>query len=288
MHPAPYVIRVQQWCHAPSEFPKFLSTRMKQLPTAAKVLSVTFAVLLPHIEAAQDTTRDFPEVTIAPVVRYTELSRKTVRFADHQLTLVRVRPPVLPKAPPPPAPTPLTAEQQASMKRLEGKAYASLNVTAVVYLNGKQTVTELRWRDETGRNEYKAFSNADFRYLTQLNQLETETTIYAWFPFVEAYQLSDWTKEAKSPLPGGLDFTPGETEYFVDAEAKDTDGQEATLAGLDYLHAYYKIHYKELKLDYEKRELANDLLEEQLRRNPPKTPDATLRWWPLSAPTTNR
>lgn len=215
--------------------------------------------------------------------QYTELGRKAVNMGDHTVTLVRVRPPQLPKAAPPPLPEPLTAVQRERIEELEKKAHATLNITATVYLDGKQTITELRWRnEETGNLEYVAYSNADFRLLTQLHHLETETTVYSWFPFVSAYSLADWSEEpnARFPIPAGLTFS-SEVEYFVDSRAKDVSGQETTLAGLDYLHAYYQLHYKELKAAYEKREAETAAREEELRKNPPKTPDATLRWWPL-------
>lgn len=215
---------------------------------------------------------------------YIELGRKVVKTGDHTVTLVRVRPPQLPKAPPAPLPEPLTAEQQSRIEQLEKKTHATLNITATVYLDGKQPITELRWRSEdTGNLEYVVYSNADFRYLTQLHNLETETTVYSWFPFVSAYSLADWSEEpgARFPIPSGLTFSSTEVEYFVDSRAKDVAGQETTLEGLDYLHAYYQLHYKELRSAYEKREAENVAREEELRKNPPKTPDATVRWWPL-------
>lgn len=247
-----------------------------------------FSVLaLPMAQAT-----DAPDLVTAeastPVVRYSEMSRKTVILDDHKVTLIRVRPPVLPKAPPPPPPRDLTPEEQATAERMAEKEYVTLSVSGTVYLTGKQPVTELRWRDETGELSFVAYSNADLRYLTQLSNLETKTTVYSWFPFVDAWNLAEWPADQKSPIPRGLNFSATETEYFVDARATDLKSQEATLAGLDYLHAYYQLHYTELKADFEKREAENAERERELRENPPKTPDATLRWWPLSTKPSSR
>ena len=167
-------------------------------------------------------------------------------------------------------------------ERLARKACATLSVSATVYLRaGKTPVTELRWRDESGRYEYHAWSNVDFRHLTQLTQLETETTVYSWFPFVDAVDLAEEPAGWKSPLPREIQLSSTEAEYFVDSRASDLKDQESTLAALDYLHAYYQLYSAELKAAYEKREADADAREKQLREHPPIKPDATLHWWPL-------
>ena len=232
----------------------------------ACVWLVTLAIASP----ATDTAR--------PLVQFSEISRREITVGDHKMTLIRVRPPALPKAPPPPAPPAPTPEQKATEERLAKKAFAALNLTAIVYL-GKQTITELRWRDETGEKEYQAWSNADFRYLNQLPYLETPTIVYMWMPFVEAYTLADFPAGEKPPIPKGLKLGGKGADYVVDLNAQDLVGQEVTLAGLDYLHAYYQLHYKELKAAYEKKELENAAREKELALHPPKTPDTTIRWW---------
>jgi len=217
--------------------------------------------------------------TSAPV-QFSEIARKEITIGDHKMTLIEVRPPVLPKAPPPPAPPPLTADQQATADRLAQKACASLSLTATVYI-GKPTVTELRWRDETGTTEYRAWSNADFRYLAQLPRIETETAVYELTPFLflQAYAPSDFPPGQKPPIPKGLNLSATDTDYVIDASAKDLAGQETTLAGLDYLHAYYQFHYVDLKAAYERAQVAGDAQEKQLRLHPPKAPDTTIRFW---------
>lgn len=216
-----------------------------------------------------------------PAVSYSELSRKVVDFGDHKVTLVRVRPPNLPKVPMPPPRRVATAEEQAAYDRLAEKAYATLNINATVYLRpGKSPVTELHWRDETGEVVYRAFSNIDFRYLTQLSSIETETTVYSWFPFVDTWDLAESPADQKSPIPPGLVFSSSEAEYFIDSRTKDLKKQEITLAGLDYLHAYYQLNYATLKTDYEKREAENTERERQLRENPPKKADTVIHFWP--------
>jgi hypothetical protein len=261
-----------------------------------KVAELPLAPTIPHPEPAIEMhSRLFLFLLFGPLLRatepvatelkFTEVTRKEVRLGDHTVTLIRVRPPALPKVVPAPtaASRPLTAEEKAYEERVAKKAYATLSLSATVYLGGPAPVTELRWRNESGDIEYRAWSNVDFRYLTQLTQLETDSTVYAWFPFVADCDLAGLPADEKPALPAGLDFSRTEAEYVVEARADGLQGQETTLAGLDYLHAYYQLNYADLKADYEKREALNAAEAETLRKNPPRTPDATLRFWPVKS-----
>ena len=215
---------------------------------------------------------------------FAEVTRKAFNLGDHKFTLIRVRKPNLPLLPAPSAPPPLTADQQATAARLSKKAYAELNLTATVYL-GTPTVTELRWRDDTGTTEYRAWSNADFRTLAQLPFIETTDTVYQLQPLmlVLAYAPSDFPAGQKPPIPDGLNLSTTEAEYVVDSSGKDWASQETTLAGLDYLHAYYQVNYADLKAAYEKAQTASDAQEKALREHPPVKPDTTLRFWPIQS-----
>ena len=213
----------------------------------------------------------------------TEVTRKVVTLGDHKITYIRIRPPSLPQLPPAPAPRPLTTEEQATFDRMAEKAYAMLNLTVTVYLGGPQPISELRWRDETGEKSFRAWSNVDFRYLTQLLQFETQTTVFSWFPMVDEVALSEWPADQPSPVPSGLQFDPGVAEYFVDSQVAALKSEETTLAGLDYLHAFSQLHAAELKTDYERREADYVAREKALREHPPKTPDTVIHFWPVQS-----
>jgi hypothetical protein len=242
-------------------------------------LIIGFLGLNPLVLAARDET---PQDVQS--IRYDEISRKVINLGDHKVTFVRVRPPVLPD-PPPPAPVKEpTADEIATAERMEKKAHAILNITATVYLYESRTVTELTWRDEeTGNHEYRAYSNADFRYLTQMHFLESETTIYSWFPFVSEYDLRNLPADEEAPRLPDLVFSGKDAEYFVDSRAKSVETEEATLAGLDYLHAFYQLNYAKLKQDYEKRMAENEAREKELRDNPPIKPDTVIHFWPIKS-----
>jgi hypothetical protein len=225
-------------------------------------------------------------VTAEPLreaICFTEVARKQVNAGDHTITLIRVRPPVLPKALPPQESRLPSAEDLATAERYAGKGHATLSVSATVYLGGPTPITEIRWRNETGDTEHHAWSNVDFRYLAQIPTLETETTVYIWFPFIESFDLKDRPTDQNSSTLAGLSFSPTEAEYFLDSRTKESKEHETTLAGLDHLHAYYKIHYPTLKADYEKRMAENAERERQQRENPPKTSDVTIHFWPIKS-----
>lgn len=251
---------------------------MRHLHLPIRMLLLSPIVLFQALSGAADTRKPAPFVEVS--------ARKVIDFGNHTATYVRVRPPVLPKVPPPAPPAPLSEAERARLDELSEKNHVTLNVSATVYLlAGSRVVTELRWRDdETGELTYRAYSNADFRYLTQLCNLETETTVYLWFPFVEVCDLNDWPVDQSYPLPSDIDLSPTESEYLVDARVNDRADQKLTLAGLDFLHAYYQLHHAELKADHERRVAESARREQELRENPPKQANTVLRFWPKTFP----
>jgi hypothetical protein len=216
-------------------------------------------------------------------IGFTEVSRKVVNLGDHTMSFIRVRTPVLPSAPRLLPVAPSTAAEFARVGEPEKKGFATLNVSATVFLDDKRTITELRWWDETGANEYIAYSNADFRYLDQLSQIETEKTVYMWFPFVNVFDLTNLGADSISALPSGVKLSTKETEYVVDVRAKNLASEEITLAGLDYLHAFYQLHASSLKADYKKRMTDNAAREKELREHPPVKPDTVIHFWPIKS-----
>lgn len=242
-------------------------------------LSVTLAAGVVH--AADSSPLATAEVA-GSGIQYSEVSRKTVNLGDHKMTFVRVRPPILSAPPPPPPVREPTAEEIAMEQRRAEKAYVTLSLTATVYLDGDRALTEIRWRNpETGNLEYRAWSNADFRYLTQVIDLESETTVYSWFPFVDVCDMASLPPEDRPRIPTNLSLSKTQAEYQVDAKTARSADQGETLAGLDYVHAYYQLHHAELKAYYDQLMAKNAAREKELRDNPPAKADTVLRFWPI-------
>jgi hypothetical protein len=215
-----------------------------------------------------------------------ELARKVVDFGTHKITYIRITPPALPPVPPQSETPPVTptAEELAAQERRAAKAHGNLTVTAVVYV-GAPTVTELSWISEEGQR-FRAWSNADFRLLTQLNDIETETHIFMWFPFVSEVSVEEIAPEDR---PAGLSlFTAADTasEYFFEGTEQDAAKAAVTLAGLDFLHAFYQIHRARLAEDHARRIAEAAAQAEELAKNPPKRPDTVIHFWKNSQPAT--
>jgi len=221
--------------------------------------------------------------SVAIPQQVTELARRVVAADTHKITYIRIRPPSLPLLPPPPTPRPLTTEEQSTLARLAEKSYVTLNITATVYLGGICPVTKLRWRDANGELSFVAWSNVDFRHLTQIHQFETENTVYAWFPFVDEIVLAEWPSDQPQPIPADLQFAPGFCEYYLNAETAGLKSEETILAGLDYLHAYAQLNATQLKADFELRLAEAAAREKRLREHPPKTPDTVIHFWPVQS-----
>lgn len=217
----------------------------------------------------------------AAVAAAPELNRKTVHLGTHQVTYIRITPPQLPRLPVQPAPPPreLTPEDQAAEDARAAKTYEQLSFTCMVYV-GSPTVTELTWWHEGKR--HRAWSNVDFRHLTQLGHLETETHVFSWFPFVSDAAVAD-IPVAERPAELSL-FTAADPAptYFFEGSEEEMAEVAGTLRGLDYLHAYYQLHREQLAADHAKRMQEAALYEAraaELAKNPPKPPDTVIHFW---------
>ncbi len=244
---------------------------------SACVASLIF--LAPSLHALDATTA----LEVAP-----ELSRKVVHLGTHKITYIRITPPQLPRmpvAPVVPAREP-TAEELAAEEAYAAKIYEHLGLTCMVYV-GTPTVTELTWWHEGKR--HRAWSNADFRLLTQLGHLETETHVFSWFSFVSEAVVADIPvaeRPAEFTLFSASDTAP---EYYFEGTEADMIATANTLLSLDYMHAYYELHREQLATEHAQR-MQDAALHEargaELAKNSPKRPDTVIRFWkaPAAAP----
>jgi hypothetical protein len=211
----------------------------------------------------------------------TVLSRSTVTEGERTITYVRIRPPALPPRPVP-APVPSAAPSAADLAewaRLEAKPRITLAVSATVHLR-PPVVTELRWR--SGGREWVAWSNVDFRLLSQLTDWETETAVYNWFPFLFEIGPNHEQRPADLGLAPASEQTPA--EYVVEGTAAEVAAAEADLAPLDYLHAYHDVNRAELIAAQAAREAAAAEAARQAALAPTKPKDQTIYFWKIETP----
>ena len=226
------------------------------------------------------------EIAGVPV---TVLSRTVVKVANGTVTYLRITPPIFPApSPPPPAPeAPLSPEQQAALERAEAKPYSTLALTATVYTraDGSAALTLLTWHD--GGRVFRAISNADWRLLRQLNDIETETHRFQYFPFIDTQPLAELPSGQE---PAGLALFPAAPapdaipEYYLEGGADDAAATEPVLAALDQLHAYVHLHRAELiaqLADLTRREAEAAELARQATAQPPKPRDEKVFFWKI-------
>ncbi len=220
----------------------------------------------------------------------TVLSRTVVEVPGGTVTFLRIRPPILPKrpAPPPPAPeAPLSPEQQAALERAEAKTYSTLALTATVYTRADDSaaVTRLAWQD--GGRAFTAWSSADWRLLRQLNDVETETHRFQYFPFIDTQPLAELPADQQ---PAGLALFPAAPapnaipEYYLEGTADDAAATEPVLAALDQLHAHVHLHRAELVAqlaDLTRREAEAAEQARQAAAQPPKPRDEKVFFWKI-------
>lgn len=213
------------------------------------------------------------------------LATKVVDHGSHTVTYVRITPPALPALPQPPTPvTQPTPEQLAEDEARAAKTYEHLSVSVTVYrgTGDTPTVSDLNWWHEGKR--YQAWSNVDFRLLSQVTHLETETHIFAWFPFIGEVLMTEIPEEQR---PAGLSlFTTADTtpHYFIEGTEEDLEAVASTLAGLDYFHAYYQLHRQRLATAYAEHLAAAAAHEAELAKNPPRPANTTIHFWKMPAP----
>lgn len=235
----------------------------------------------PLINAAEVRLAETP-------LQLSELSRRVVETPEGRVTYIRVRPPVLPPAPPPPpVREPSAAELEAELA-YAAKDYVYLNVFATVYLDGSRVLSELRVRDEAGRDYFTAWSNVDFRQLTQLHYLESATAVYSWFPFVDVADLRIWPEGEPRPALPAIKFDPTTPDYVIALAPGQTAPSETdpVLAGLDFLHAYYALNAERLRSDFaalEQAQAAFEAAEVARRKAPPVRRDTVIHFWPVNS-----
>lgn len=195
------------------------STRILRLAPCASVLAV--------LALTVGSLAQIPPATTA------ELSRRVEVVDGKTIIVIRARPPArLPAPPPAPAVSaPPSAAERLEQRRLAARKHASITVVATVFA-GPPALTELRWT-AAGR-EWLAFSNVDFRALTQLSSLEIGDTVWQWFPFV-----TDGDAESR-PRPPGLSFSGLEAEYVVYASQAEWEAAPEAFTVLDWLMSYYE------------------------------------------------
>lgn len=166
---------------------------------------------------------------------------------------------------------------------MASKPYENLAISVTVYVSATpgQTVSELVWWHD-GR-WFRAWSNADFRLLAQLSQLETADRVFGWFPFIGEIDVAALSPEE---LPAGRFLFDGSDplpHYFVEGPLTEAETTSVTMDGLDHLHAYYQLHREPLTEAHARLVAHNAALAAERELNPPQPQDTVIHFWKTPA-----
>jgi hypothetical protein len=139
------------------------------------------------------------------------------------------------------------------------------------------TMTELSWQHD-GLN-FRAYSNVDFRLLSNVPEVETADAVYSFFFVPDLADLTTATAEEKSAAK--LKFSPDHAQYVLVNPVTDLKPDDLTLPAIAALLTYYDRNQAGLLADYARREAASAASERQLRAHPPVTPDGTVFFWSI-------
>jgi hypothetical protein len=164
-------------------------------------------------------------------------------------------------------------EQMKEWQTLADKKHVSLMLSATVY---NRAMTRISWHHDS--EEFVAFTNADFHYLSGIYSLETEDNCFMIFMGVgdANAQHNPYHDEV---LPSASVFSDESSEYAVirgDLEhSKAFDGIEALLD-------HYDANLPELKIEYQQRRALSAAQKRYDAKHPNEPETLILNFWNTS------
>jgi hypothetical protein len=163
-------------------------------------------------------------------------------------------------------------EYQTMQERDDNTTRLFLSATVVDH-----RATLLRWWDKG--NEYQAWSNVDFNYLTGFSSYSKGDRHFVTFMGVNDIDSAKLREESLSQIPA--DLPAGAPQFrMIQGQEGDSDGYEAIAA----LHELYATDGERLREAYELREARRQEAEAELRANPPVPKDIVLNFWKVEPP----
>jgi hypothetical protein len=233
------------------------------------------------------------------------ISTKTVQQEGRIITIQRIKPIALP---PPPAPAaPPTAEESAAAAQRAAAFRAThprenfLQLGTSVYLSEKQPPRAfVRLWPQDGNEAISFWSNADFRLIAGLGRfadsagqrhrlflmwsvIHTDRTATLRAAHGLTYQPPAFPafpgEDSSAPFDPAA--VPGPATFVITGDAAATPAQ---LAAIDALHQVYNNERGRLHAAYQGREQVRIAREAELKANPPRPKDVTIRYWRTERP----
>jgi hypothetical protein len=216
------------------------------------------------------------------------LDSQEVDLGDHKITYNRIEAPKLkPETAKPdfvPAePVPMTAQEEAELRKWEAKFQDSQFFGVTVY-DGQ--FSEVRWWDEGHENV--VWSNINFLHFTLLSDLETETAYHTFMLWgwetttaeVRAMNAEAQSREELTPLPPAT--LPPLAKSGPKWQAASPLSEGAKRAMRDF-HEYYRKHGAKMTVDYAKREADAKASEAWAKAHPTIPPDTVINYFRIES-----
>lgn len=268
-------------------------------------LAAVFVAATCHMAEAQDTGETDPhggnDVRIVgtlddgtpppsaplPDLPTLDVEKTSIRaLPDRKVIVHRVKDPKLSVRQQTALPSEIDPEDPEVQEWIAGQQEAEMDielviVSATIY---DRQFTFLRWwvfRNDGQPEEYNAWSNVDFNYLTGFPMFEAGNTR---FGLLMAIGNIDSEQQRTTRENAGAAFDPveipalpiGDPAYMI---TKGDPGREAVIAPVQGLHQLYANDPLRLITAFEGREQARREREAELKENPPGKKDLILHYW---------
>jgi hypothetical protein len=249
------------------------------------------AFLLP---VPQNTSPATPEAPTLQVSEEEILQSRVVVRPDQKIIIQELTPQEIT---PLPAPIPQESAQASAYAANRAIPHRLSMISCTVHRDDAASVTRthLRWTSQgkTPVEFYEAWSNVDFRNLSQVTTFEKQgvrhNVMFA-ISFESSAKAAEMARRfGRAYTPPTIPALPGNATSKPSFAVTLGNPSSSDLAVIDGLHELYKKHHRAFIAESKKIAKVNARAEAKLKANPPDpTPDVLIRYWipenPISPP----
>ena len=181
-------------------------------------------------------------------------------------------------------------EQQVAELRAESQIQTDHFIISATIYNNRATF--LRFWSIVGEQQtvHECWSNINWNHLTSISSFTSsfeeneESFTYVLIPSnVSLQELREVRRPDRSiqvpRIPRELPrYRNGGARYFMVSDEVN-EGREEALDFMEAIHAYYDAERRNLRATYQQQEVQKAAIAKELKENPPKPEDITIRFW---------
>ena len=181
-------------------------------------------------------------------------------------------------------------EQQVAELRAESQIQTDHFIVSATIYNNRATF--LRFWSIVGEQQtvHECWSNIDWNHLTSISSLTSsfedreERFTYVLIPGnVSLQELREARRRDRSiqvpRIPRELPRYRNGGARYVMVSDEASEGREEALDFMEAIHAHYDAERRNLRTTYQQREAQKTAIAKELKENPPKPEDITIRFW---------